>query len=383
MREKYEFLSPVYTDTILFPLKQVTASASFSCVLTFGGQVNCWGANGQRQLGTGIEATPIENTPTYSSTPVRIKDLSDISQVAVGSAHGCAVTKAGAAKCWGLGTSGQLGDEDLMSHSTPQNVFGLSSGVVAITAGDTHTCALLSSGLVNCWGQNNRGQMGLNQAPVSGLYSTKPREISASSLANVAFIVAGKEHTCAIDGSGILKCWGANAYGQIGIGHTSDVTTPYALNLAENVLKVAAGVDHTCAMMASGTVKCWGRNDAGQLGLGNTTNYGTAQTVSSISSVIDIAAGKKHTCALTSDKKTFCWGATPAAGSLSSTTPREISDLSGVGVAIFAGEEFTCLQVSTGTGVKCWGKNASGELGNGNTTDSGLPQDIVTLSKAL
>jgi len=133
----------------------IIAGGFHTCAVTSAGGVKCWGVNGVGQLG--------DNTTIERNTPVNVVGLSSgVKAISAGVAHTCALTTAGAVKCWGANWYGGLGDSSNTDRWTPVNVVGLSSGVKAISAGNTHTCALTSVGVAKCWGGNSAGQVGDN-----------------------------------------------------------------------------------------------------------------------------------------------------------------------------------------------------------------------------
>ena len=238
----------------------IAAGELHTCALTSGGGVKCWGGNGVGQLGDGT--TIQRHAPVAVSGPA-----SGVAALAAGEEHTCALTSAGGVKCWGDNESGELGDGTTMDRYIPVAVSGLASGVVAISAGALHTCALTGAGGVTCLGGNDFGQLG------DGTTTERHAPVAASGLASgVAAISAGGGHTCALTSAGGVKCWGDNGSGQLGDGTTTQRDTPVDVSgLATGVAAITAGGAHTCALTSAGGVKCWGDNNFGQLGDGTTT----------------------------------------------------------------------------------------------------------------
>jgi len=371
-------IPPKDAQEALPPLLNISAIAAgmwHTCALTSGGGVKCWGLNGNGQLGDG--------TVTDRHTPVNVSGLaSGVSAITAGRSHTCALTAGGGVKCWGANASGQLGNGTTTSRTKPVSVSGLASGVSAITAGDFHTCALTSGGRIKCWGYNGFGQLGddtttqrLTPVNVSGLAS------------GVSAIAAGDSHTCALTTEGGVKCWGFNVFGQLGDGTTIDRHTPVNVSgLASGVSAIAAGWDHTCALTSGGGVMCWGWNDDGQLGDGTTIWRLTPVGVSGLASGVSIiTVGHAHTCARTSGGGVKCWGLNGNGQLGDGTTTRRLTPINVSGLAsgvstISAGHAHTCVQTSGG-GVKCWGWNIFGQLGDGTTTDRHTP--VIVLDPTL
>ena len=349
--------SNVITATTFWQGISVSSGSFHTCALLKSGGVKCWG-----------------------TTPVNVSGLSSkVTAISVGGNHTCALLSSGWAKCWGQNLYGQLGNGTTNDIYTPVDVSGLSSGVIAISAGAIHTCALLESGSVKCWGQNGAGQLG----NWSTYDSYTPVNVS-SLFSGVIAISAGGNHTCALLNSGGVKCWGNNDAGQLGDGTTTRRSTPVNVSgLSSGVIAISAGDQHSCALLGSGGVKCWGDNEWGQLGDGTTTSRNTPVDVSGFSSgVTTVSAGGGFTCALLSSGGVQCWGRNTD-GQLGdgisggpelcylayfypcSKTPTNVSGLSSGVTAISSGGAHTCALLNSG-GIKCWGGNSYGQLGNGN-----------------
>ena len=271
----------------------ISAGRAHTCAILTGGKVKCWGWNTYGQLGR-------DTTGVSSGTPQAVSGITNATAIAAGDDHTCAIT-GGAVKCWGRNEYGELGRGDVGgNYGTPQAVSGITNAT-AIAAGFSHTCAILTGGKVKCWGWDIYGQLGRGYP--GGNYGTP----QATGITNATAIAAWHFHTCAITG-GKVKCWGQNVYGQLGMGTTAgNYGTPQAVSGITNATAIAAGKKLTCAILTGGVVKCWGDNTYGQLGMGTTAgNYGTPQATG-ITNATAIAAGGYHTCAITGGAVT-CWG---------------------------------------------------------------------------
>jgi alpha-tubulin suppressor-like RCC1 family protein len=238
-------------------VSELSLGQAFSCALRFDHTVACWGVNDCGQAGDG--------SLSWTALPHTIPGLADVAAIRAGGSHVCAILADRTVACWGANHSGQLGPgETAIKRATPVAVPGL-SGVVALAAGSTHTCALLDDQHVACWGNDQWGQLGVDLPPDAFGISTPTR---VPSLDHVIAIAAGEEHSCALIADGTVSCWGEGDSGQLGDGKGTTRTTPAPVSGLTNVVQIALGDNHSCARLADGTVECWGWNVWRQVGLG-------------------------------------------------------------------------------------------------------------------
>jgi alpha-tubulin suppressor-like RCC1 family protein len=264
------------------PVQQI-AVGGFTCALLTSGKVRCWGAADEGEPGYGTKDNIGDNETPASKGDVDVGG--DVRQISLGSGHACVILKTGAVRCWGYGYFGQLGygnqrnigDDELPASAGDVDVGG---DVAVLSAGQYHTCALLTSGAVRCWGLNQSGQLGYGNLENIGDNETPASAGDISVGGPVKQIAAGGAHTCVLLTSGEVRCWGSNQYGELGYGNVQAIgdnenpgsATP--VNVGGEVRQLAAGQFHTCALLTSGAVRCWGLNEYGQLGYGNTTIIG-------------------------------------------------------------------------------------------------------------
>ncbi|MFH1436851.1 MAG: hypothetical protein ABIJ56_14180 [Pseudomonadota bacterium] len=348
--------------------------------------------------------------------------------ISVGGEHACAIRSSGGVKCWGAGESGQLGNAFVLPSAVPVDVEGLGGRAVAVSSGAAHTCAVMDDAAVKCWGLNASGQLG------DGTTYTAMTPVDVVGLMpGVRAVSAGTDHTCALTDVGSVVCWGGNGYGQLGNGTTTGSLEPVEVNgLAADAMAVSAGGYRSCAINASGGLLCWGNNSNGRLGDGTATHrsepvgvVGLASGVAAVSNgnctvnwaLLDtgdmaywgcggrdnftlvpidvqpidfdftaISAGNCHACSITSIGGAMCWGGNSQGQIGNGTTSYSGELVQVVGLSFDAvdisagGRHYTCTHTCAITyagGIKCWGCNTSGQLGDGTIVGSNVPVDVV------
>lgn len=354
----------------------IDAGVFHVCALRSDNAIKCLGDGLLGQFGNG----PIDGS---LGSDIAVGVAPGIVQVAAGGRHTCARSGAGGLQCWGLNTNGQLGIGSHTRRLVPTPVVGLASGSAAVTAGGTHSCGLSTSGAVKCWGANNQDSIG------DGTERLRLTPVNVIGLgAGVRAVAAGVDHTCAIDAQGRVLCWGANFDGRLGNGETLNRGEPVLVQGLGSAAAtaIAVGGSHACALLEGGAVKCWGTNAFGQLGDGSqTTRLGAVDVVGLDSGVVAISAGYYYSCAITSAGRLKCWGENTSGqlGDGSNThrsTPTDVVGLSSGVQAVASGDQHTCAIVAGGA-VKCWGFNFFGlVLGDQSTVDRNVPGDVPALS---
>ena len=344
-------------------LVDIRVGERHSCLLTAAGAVKCWGNNHDGQLGDG--------TANDHGKPVDVVGLkTGVAAMSAGWRHVCVVTTAGKVACWGNNHDGQLGDGTRVDRSKPEDVVGLLGSAKAVATGERHSCALMTSGGVKCWGNNHDGELG------DGTRMDRVTSLDVVGLTSgVTAITSGWRHTCALTVAGGVKCWGNNHDGQLGDGTETDRQKPVdVMGLSSGVKAISARWRHTCALTEAGGVKCWGGNHEGQLGLGTRSDANVPRDVVGLTSGITaISAGWRHTCALASDGGVKCWGSNHSGQlgdgtGINRNTPVDVVMVTGRSLAIAAGGQHTCAMDSNA--ITCWGENEDGQLGDGTFKNS-------------
>ena len=312
---------------LLDDIVQVSAGRWHSCALTSGGNIKCWGDANKGQLGNGSTAnssTANSSWPVYViEEDGSSNTLDNIVQIAAGVFHTCALTTEGGVKCWGAAIYGALGSNTSANTNTPVVVMGADSqpltGVVQITAGNRFNCAVTTSGGVKCWGAGEQGQLGNGSLEAKNI-PVDVVDADNKPLTGIVQITAGHDHACALTNTANVMCWGGGGYGQLGnakgtgiandntkSAHTINVITAAGGAPLADIVQVAAGQYYSCALTNAANVKCWGRGHM----LGNGENSATQNVpvdVQGLSGIVHLAGGEGHICAVNNIGYVKCWG---------------------------------------------------------------------------
>lgn len=394
--------------------KELEMTYNSVCTILDDDTVKCWGGNEDGQLGygdlndRGDQVNEMgDNLPVVDlGTGLHAVSLFSHSN----STNVCAILNNGDLKCWGHNGYGKSGGDasnagfgdapnEMGDHLLPVNL-GTEKQAVMMTGLYYGTCVLLNDKTTRCWGANN-GALGLKNLEIGN----DPDELSPqfekiNSRLGSNFVI--KEFSvgytaCALSTDNILKCWGYNGYGALGLGHANAVgriTSEMGDNLpavnpgtGRTVQKIFNhGAYHVCALLDDQSLKCWGYNNNGQLGYGNTTNRGDninemgdnlpVVNLGTGRAAKDVVLGLYHTCAILDNGSTKCWGYSNN-GQLgygdTNTRGDQINEMGDNLPAINLGTGRTAIQIATGTyhtcallddgSVKCWGYNNYGQLG--------------------
>lgn len=366
-----------------------------TCVLTTGATVRCWGSGESGRLGYGNVLTIGDTEDPAVAGNV---DLGGPAvAIAAGENHTCALLTRGRVRCWGEGSSGQLGygaTTDIGDNETPASAGNVPLGgkAVAITTGALHTCALLASGRTRCWGEGDDGRLGYGSTDDLGDDET-PASIGDVAVGGRAVAVsAGAAHTCVVLRSRDVRCWGWGFGGRLGYASSDTIGDDEApasagdVTVGGPVVAVSAGGQHTCAVLTKGRLRCWGRGLHGRLGYASGVDVGDNETPASFGNVelegkaMAVDAGGEHTCAVLTDQRLRCWGR-GIFGQLGYGNEDTVGDDETPGSAGIVPVLELASAVSTGTThscalvgesfVRCWGEGTNGRLGYADTDDVG------------
>ena len=302
-----------------------------------------------------------------------------VSPVSGGGLHTCELEAQGGALCWGNNDRGQLGVGTTAREPGTMRVTG-DLAFTQIAAGQDHTCAIGKGGVVYCWGGNTFGQLGTGDA----VDHSTPTKVVGDHVFHT--IVAGNGYSCGLTASGEAWCWGRNLYGELGNGSTSNSALPAKVASLVHFVVLTAGAHHACALDQVGQAYCWGQNTYGQLGDGTHIVRAAPAPILGGIAFRAIAAGGYHSCALTTSGQPYCWGRNSygqlGVGDLQEhDTPTPVKTTATY-MTLAAGLVHSCA-LTTGGDAYCWGRNTYGQLGDGTTLDRSAPVRVTVTQSLL
>jgi alpha-tubulin suppressor-like RCC1 family protein len=349
------------------------------CSISSDQVVYCWGSNNLGQLGNG--------TTTNSATPVPILTISNIVGLTAGYNHTCALNSTGNVYCWGDNTYGQLGISSFTGQTSPTLIVGLNNiQSLAYIDNAWHTCAIDTSGDVYCWGYNGSGQLG------DGTSLTRNTPVMIEGLTSITNVTIGSVqgninsgYTCSLSSSNSAYCFGDyTSFLAPDPAGVSKATTPTLIDGLDPVIDFAAGYSHSCGLIgADGSVNCWGANGYGQIGDGTVIRRVNPTAATGVSSTVHLDNGRDHSCALGSDGTLYCWGGNGSGQLGAGNALRQTGIISVTGVpttisSFSLGFEYTCA-ITTDNNPYCWGYNGYGQLGDGTTINRLSPVAVQGL----
>ncbi len=348
---------------------QVSAGGNGGCV-RIAGQVQCWGSNGLGELGR----PPGDG----SSTPVSVASLAGVQAIAVGYAHVCALLAGGEIRCWGDNANGQVGDGTVAGKLSPVEVGASIAPWRSVDIGLYHTCGVAeTSGAAYCWGRNNAGQIGSAAAgPLA--YTPTPVTFAGS----WRQVTAGGSHSCGLDSSGAIHCWGSNDTGELGSGGGPS-TVPVPVEAGEHAT-LDTGLQHNCVLDPAGARVCWGVNDRTELGNGTSGAPVATPTViaGGPAAWSALALGVYFGCGVGAGAdagKLWCWGENESGqlarvGGATATAPLEVTSTMAGWTAVGAGLAHACgIRGGVQGNLLCWGNNSGQQVGVASTNPQPIP----------
>ncbi len=323
------------------PVAQIVAGDDFTCALLESGAVRCWGFNNFGRLGYGHTDTIGDDEHPEAAGDVPLGGTAVA--LSTQSATACALLDTGGLRCWGFNPNGEAGypfaDVDIGDDETPADMgdVDIDGTVVQVTSGLAHTCVLLDTGDVRCFGSGTLGQLGYGNT--NNIGDDEPPYVAGnvSVGGTVVEVVALGLSTCVLLDDAAVRCWGFNSFGTLGQGDTETIgddelpSSIPTIELGDTVEQIDGWGNIGCARLSAGDLRCWGRGFFGALGVPGITTLGDDEAVTSVLPI----------------------------------------DVGGAVADVSIGSDFVCVRMQRGFGVRCWGGGASGALGYGNIEDIG------------
>jgi alpha-tubulin suppressor-like RCC1 family protein len=333
------------------------------------GKVYCWGDNTSGQTCVSLV------TADMTSHPVLIPNVDTASTVLAGGTSACALLQSGQLRCWGDNDHGQLGTGDLPQKLVlvPKEIMAFSSPIKDVSLGESHACAALESGELYCWGADSNSELGDGDT-----FDENLPTLATSAPPQVVSVSAGGGFTCAGTASGQTFCWGSNEDRKAAPGDSTDpIVTPALLPGIDHALSLSLGYSHACAVLEDHSLVCWGADDYGEAsGKGVEMTMPVAPTqVTALCGVAEVHVGDHFSCARLFSGEVRCFGRNDSQqispGNPDKLYPPTLVKLPAPATHLAVGSSHACA--STSAGVYCWGDNGVGELGAGNFEPTASP----------
>lgn len=355
---------------------QFSATATDSTGNTFPNATATWTSSNpgvvsisSTGLATGVAAGTATITGTAfggSGTATVTVEVLNLIAVSAGDLHSCSLATDGSAWCFGGDQADQLGDSTETNSSSPVATKG-GLHFATLSSGYAHNCALTAASVAYCWGDNLSGELG------DGTMAHRSTPVAVTGGLTFTSISAGEDHTCGLTAAGAAWCWGNNLSGQLGNGQTVNSPAPVAVSGGIAFASISAGFQNSCGVTAAGVAYCWGDNTRGQLGNGTLTASAVPVQVTSATPFVAVSSGYQHACGVTTAGAAFCWGSNDQGQLGTGDTQSHNLPVAVAGGTSFAtiasGGLYTCGLASSGAAF-CWGDNIWGELGTGATSPS-------------
>lgn len=374
------------TRVVVIKYRSLVAGTQHSCDIASGGIVWCWGQNGNE----GRIGMPLLGNTVQSSTPMYVPNTGPTgiraAQLASFGRHTCLLDMNGKAYCWGSNAWGALGVAGISQTATP---IAVSGGLTfqKIAVGSDHSCAITAAGAMYCWGHNDWRQFAANAPGMA------EAPVAVAPTMTFASLSAGSGFTCGVTTTGNAMCWGYSGWGNLGDGAAISYgntfsATPLLVIGGRTWKSIGAGQIHGCGLTTGGQTYCWG-NNGGKLGNGASTESSTPVALVGAPTFASLAVGANHNCGIaTNTFDVWCWGFNGSgqvgqAASTAITSPVRLAgvtaaEIAASGIGTGSGSHTCAVSVDRLT-VRCWGRNDTGQLGNGATSAGATANSSPTI----
>ncbi|HJL16677.1 MAG TPA: hypothetical protein RMH99_13525 [Sandaracinaceae bacterium LLY-WYZ-13_1] len=381
------------------PIRRIAAGDLHACLVDAADRIFCWGSNDRGQVGADIS---VEEQPV--PVHVALRHGLAAQQVAGGGKHTCALATEGLVStvwCWGAGGLGQLGFGETPDATDRPRIAIDDGNAAGVTAGPNHSCALLDSGAVRCWGRNQSGESTGTAGPLVERPEAVRLEDGGAPVEAIALAAGGSRadetgHTCARTSAGVF-CWGADSREQLGRTEPGPAAALVDGLDGVTLTQLSAGTRDTCAVDDAGQILCWGDNSESTLGFEGPNPVPTPTPIDATTTVLEptappsllsgplratLASGDAFRCFIDENGRVLCFGSNGGGRLGSPTPPISLAPLAvplpdGTRfVEVATGSNFACALPEDGSLPHCWGDNAVGQLGRAGGESAPAPIEV-------